>query len=150
MIRLRLFSVLFLSAVFVVSTASAQNPPLAWPSGSLLDRIMTQAEPHSGAWTAEQITTMSRLRDEAMNDPYAYSQLAYLADGIGPRLDWVIAGGCCGGLRQSHFQELYRWLSQRRWRGVSPSIRAQLRGRSVAFDPGIKWLRSVLLNVPLG
>ena len=86
MIHLRYFPVLLLSAASFVSAASAQNPLVTRPAGSLLDRIMTQAEPGSGAWTPEQIATMSRLRNEAMNDPYTYSKLAYLTDSIGPRL----------------------------------------------------------------
>ena len=86
MARLRYFPALLLSAASFVSTVSAQNPPVARPAGSILDRIMTQAEPGSGAWTAEQIATMSRLRNGAMNDPYTYSKLTYLADSIGPRL----------------------------------------------------------------
>jgi carboxypeptidase Q len=86
MVHLQFLSVLLLSAASFVSTAPAQNPPITRPSGSILDRIMTEAEPGSGAWTEEQIATMSRLRNEAMNDPYAYSRLTYLADGIGPRL----------------------------------------------------------------
>ena len=93
MARLRYFPVLLLSAASFVSTVSAQNPQVARPAGSILDRIMTQAEPGSGAWTAEQIATMSRLRNEAMNDPYTYSKLTYLADSIGPRLSGSVQAG---------------------------------------------------------
>ncbi|HET6931162.1 MAG TPA: M20/M25/M40 family metallo-hydrolase [Candidatus Acidoferrum sp.] len=40
----------------------------------------------NGAWTAEQIATMGRLRDAAMQDPYALTELRHLTDNIGPRL----------------------------------------------------------------
>ena len=39
-----------------------------------------------GAWTPEQIGTMNRIRDAAMADPYAYTELEHLTDNIGPRL----------------------------------------------------------------
>ena len=38
------------------------------------------------AWTPEQIATMEKLRDAAMNDPYALNELRHLTDNIGPRL----------------------------------------------------------------
>ena len=77
---------LLLSTASLISTASAQNPPVAAPPGSVLDRISTLAGSATGAWTAQQIATMSRLRDAALGDDYAYNQLAYLTDAIGPRL----------------------------------------------------------------
>jgi Zn-dependent M28 family amino/carboxypeptidase len=39
-----------------------------------------------GAWTPQQIATMQQLRDAAMNDPYAYTELRHLTDNIGPRI----------------------------------------------------------------
>lgn len=42
--------------------------------------------PSTGAWTAEQIATMAKLRDSAMEDPYALTELRHLTDNIGPRL----------------------------------------------------------------
>ncbi len=52
-----------------------------------------------GAWTPAQIATMERLRDAALADPYAYTELRHMTDNIGPRLagsaqatqavDWV-------------------------------------------------------------
>ncbi len=48
-----------------------------------LDRYVGGAP---GAWTPEQIATMGRLRDAAMADPYAYTELQHLTDSIGPRL----------------------------------------------------------------
>lgn len=38
------------------------------------------------AWTDEQLATMEKLRDAAMKDPYAYTELHHLTDNIGPRL----------------------------------------------------------------
>ncbi len=52
-----------------------------------------------GAWTPAQIANMERLRDAALSDPYALTELRHLTDNIGPRLagspqaqhavDWV-------------------------------------------------------------
>ncbi len=38
------------------------------------------------AWTPEQMARMARLRDAALNDPYALDQLRHLTNSIGPRL----------------------------------------------------------------
>lgn len=40
----------------------------------------------TGAWTADQIATMARLRDAALQDSYALAELRHLTDNIGPRL----------------------------------------------------------------
>jgi carboxypeptidase Q len=40
----------------------------------------------TGMWTGEQVATMARLRDAAMNDPYALAELRHLTDNIGPRI----------------------------------------------------------------
>jgi hypothetical protein len=40
----------------------------------------------TGAWTPEQIATMARLRDAALQDSYALTELRHLTDNIGPRL----------------------------------------------------------------
>jgi len=39
-----------------------------------------------GAWTPDQLATMAKLRDAAMNDPYALTELRHLTDNIGPRI----------------------------------------------------------------
>jgi carboxypeptidase Q len=39
----------------------------------------------NGAWTTDQIATMGRLRDSAMQDSYALTELRHLTDNIGPR-----------------------------------------------------------------
>ncbi|HMD19676.1 MAG TPA: hypothetical protein VKH40_05115 [Alloacidobacterium sp.] len=40
----------------------------------------------TGAWTEDQIATMAKIRDAAMQDPYALDELRHLTDNIGPRL----------------------------------------------------------------
>jgi carboxypeptidase Q len=40
----------------------------------------------TGAWTTDQIATMGRLRDAAMQDSYALTELRHMTDNIGPRL----------------------------------------------------------------
>ncbi|MGC1298518.1 MAG: M20/M25/M40 family metallo-hydrolase [Alloacidobacterium sp.] len=40
----------------------------------------------TGAWTEDQIATMAKLRDAAMQDSYALNELRHLTDNIGPRL----------------------------------------------------------------
>ena len=92
---------LLLSASCVAPSVWAQGPPTAQLPGSVADRIVSAAEPGHGVWKPEQIATMNRLRDEALRDPYAYKQLSYLTDNIGPRLsgstqantavDWIAA-----------------------------------------------------------
>lgn len=71
--------------VFLVATvALAQNPPAQ--QNTYLDRLNAMIAGGTGAWTPEQITTMERLRDAAMHDPYALKELRHLTDNIGPRL----------------------------------------------------------------
>lgn len=62
----------------------AQNP--ASPPSSMLDRINFMLNGGPSAWTPEQLSTMARLRDAAMSDPYALNELRHLTDNIGPRL----------------------------------------------------------------
>jgi hypothetical protein len=40
----------------------------------------------TGVWTTDQIATMARLRDAALQDSYALAELRHLTDNIGPRL----------------------------------------------------------------
>jgi carboxypeptidase Q len=68
-----------------VLQAQQQTPPAAPPT--LLDRLNAfLGMGGKSAWTHEQLTTMERLRDAAMKDPYAYNELRHLTDNIGPRL----------------------------------------------------------------
>ena len=86
MIRLQFCISLLISAACLTATAWTQDSTVASPPGSLLNRAATPSASDMGAWTGEQIATMNRLRDGAIRDSYAYSQLAYLTDIIGPRL----------------------------------------------------------------
>jgi Zn-dependent M28 family amino/carboxypeptidase len=49
-------------------------------------RVAELIKEPNGAWKAEQIANMGRLRDAAMNDKYAIRELRHLTDNIGPRL----------------------------------------------------------------
>ncbi|HYK35092.1 M20/M25/M40 family metallo-hydrolase [Alloacidobacterium sp.] len=53
---------------------------------SVQDRLQRLMNPSTGAWTADQIATMAKLRDAAMQAPYALTELRHLTDNIGPRL----------------------------------------------------------------
>ena len=62
----------------------ARTAPGAPPSyQERMNRLMNTS---TGAWTADQIATMARLRDAAMGDAYALEELRHLTDNIGPRL----------------------------------------------------------------
>src|SRR6201996_4123016 len=60
----------------------AQTPDPQSPQA----RIAQMLNESPGAWTPEQIANMERLRDAALNDPYALNELRHLTDNIGPRL----------------------------------------------------------------
>ena len=49
-------------------------------------RIAQLLNESPGAWTPAQIANMERLRDAALSDPYALTELRHLTDNIGPRL----------------------------------------------------------------
>ena len=93
MIRVQLLLLLIISTAALIPTSLAQSPPKAAPPGSLLYRDLTSIDSDKGAWTAEQMAIMSRLRDAALGDDYAYRQLAYLTDTIGPRLAGSLQAG---------------------------------------------------------
>jgi carboxypeptidase Q len=59
-----------------------QNSPPPNPR----DRIAAMMKISNGAWTEEQIANMERLRNAAMRDSYALTELRHLTDNIGPRL----------------------------------------------------------------
>src|SRR5271154_768673 len=79
-----------LAAVVSVFASSvlAQTPPAqAPPSGpTVQDRIARMMSPGTGAWTTDQLATMTLLRDAALTDPYALTELRHLTDNIGPRI----------------------------------------------------------------
>lgn len=53
---------------------------------TLQDHLQRLMNGTPGAWTSDQIATMAKLRDAAMQDPYALHELRHLTDNIGPRL----------------------------------------------------------------
>ena len=67
-------------ALLSVAAAWGQAPP---GLQQRLDRLMGGG---NGAWTTEQLATMGRLRDAALSDDYALTQLRHLTNNIGPRL----------------------------------------------------------------
>jgi carboxypeptidase Q len=64
------------------SCSFAQTPSPQSPQARLA-RILNESP---GAWTPAQIGNMERLRDDALSDPYALTELRHLTDNIGPRL----------------------------------------------------------------
>jgi hypothetical protein len=82
---------LVLLAVFAVgaSLLSGQNAQPNGPPSTpqrIMDRLNAMMAGGKSAWTPEQLSTMERLRDAAMKDPYALDELRHLTDNIGPRL----------------------------------------------------------------
>jgi carboxypeptidase Q len=61
------------------------NPPAA-PPNALRQRMAHFLDPGNGAWTEKQIAAMGRIRDAALSDDYALTELRHLTDNIGPRL----------------------------------------------------------------
>jgi hypothetical protein len=74
-----------LAAGMAVSRCPAQNAPPP-PPPSILDRLNAMMAGGKSAWTPEQLAAMERLRDAALGDPYALTELRHLTDNIGPRL----------------------------------------------------------------
>ena len=60
-------AVTVLACVWATGYGAARQPPVQ----SLRERILSLTKTSNGAWTAEQIAAMSRLRDAAMTDKYA-------------------------------------------------------------------------------
>ncbi len=73
------FAILTLFLTTGIGAQSATAPPVAHPRRG-------PAEPSLGAWTADQIANMRRLREAAMADDYALRELRHLTDNIGPRI----------------------------------------------------------------
>ena len=63
----------------------AQDTP-AGTTPSITDKLTKPTGSDTGAWADEQIATMNCIRDAAISDPYAYNELMYSTDSIGPRL----------------------------------------------------------------
>jgi len=72
-------------AIAIAPFCAAQSAPPAAPP-SILDRLNAMLDGGKSAWTPEQLATMERLRDAAMKDTYALTELRHLTDNIGPRL----------------------------------------------------------------
>lgn len=64
---------------------SAQSAP-SQSAPSPLDRLNAMVSGGKNAWTPEQLAVMKRLREAALKDPYALTELRHLTDNIGPRL----------------------------------------------------------------
>jgi Zn-dependent M28 family amino/carboxypeptidase len=83
-------SLLFIVAALLVAySGAAQPPPSAAqpaPAARAAAGPAAYLDPGTGAWTGEQIATMGRIRDAALDDDYAYRELKVLTDNIGPRL----------------------------------------------------------------
>ena len=81
--------VAWIAAVLLAQSGSqdliAQTGPAA-PAPAMQDRMARFMGSGTGAWTPEQLATMDRIRDAALNDDYALTQLRHLTDNIGPRL----------------------------------------------------------------
>ncbi|MBV8865484.1 MAG: M20/M25/M40 family metallo-hydrolase [Acidobacteriaceae bacterium] len=67
----------------VAAPFQSQTPPTP-PSPK--DRINAMLNASPGAWSEEQIATMERLRDAALKDEYALTELQHLTNNIGPRI----------------------------------------------------------------
>ena len=80
-----LVAVAALAAVLAGPCCTAQSAP-AQSAPSMLDRLYAMIAEGRSAWHPEQLATMARLRDAAMQDPYALNELRHLTDNIGPRL----------------------------------------------------------------
>ena len=76
-------ALLLLPSLAAQTTPATTSTPASPGMQQRLDRFANNS---NGAWTAEQLQTMSRIRDAAMNDRYAYDELRHLTDNIGPRL----------------------------------------------------------------
>jgi carboxypeptidase Q len=74
------------AASFLCLPCEAQTPAPPAASSPYQERIMRLMKSSTGAWTPDQIATMGRLRDAAMQDSYALAELRHLTDNIGPRL----------------------------------------------------------------
>jgi carboxypeptidase Q len=72
----------------IADSGFTQTPssPSAAPPNALRQRMAHFLDPGNGAWTAQQIAAMGRIRDAALSDDYALTELRHLTDNIGPRL----------------------------------------------------------------
>ena len=85
------FATALLAAACAAQLCAAQSavpaqPSPSIPSPSIFDRLNAMMAGGKSAWTPQQLTTMERLREAALKDPYALDQLRHLTNNIGPRL----------------------------------------------------------------
>ena len=73
------------SGLFAQSTASKPADQNA-PKQDLRAQYFASLLNAKGVWTPEQLTTLRKLRDLALTDPYALDELRHLTMNIGPRL----------------------------------------------------------------
>jgi hypothetical protein len=83
-----IFAVIFASAglqgLVAQNDKTAAQAPASQPT--ILDRLHAMMDGGKSAWSDEQLRTMERLRDRAMESQYAYQELGHLTNNIGPRL----------------------------------------------------------------
>ena len=90
--RLRTFAaiaILVLSSLAVARAEGGGRPQASQQPAqppSILDRLNAMMGQGKSAWTAQQLDVMTKLRDVALNDPYALNELHHLTGNIGPRL----------------------------------------------------------------
>jgi len=86
--RLRLLAAVALPAFASFGTGAllrAQALPPT-PAPSMQQRLTRFLDSAAGAWTPAELEVMAGLRDAALSDDYAYSELRHLSNAIGPRL----------------------------------------------------------------
>jgi carboxypeptidase Q len=71
---------LFTASVLLGGVCAAQN---TLTFQQILERNISVGP---GAWSSDELAAMARLRDAALDDPYALTELRHLTDNIGPRL----------------------------------------------------------------
>src|SRR5580698_10882446 len=80
------FAMLSKPYLFASSAALCLSLPCLAPAQSIQDRLQRLMNSSTGVWTEDQMATMAKLRDAAMQDPYALNELRHLTDNIGPRI----------------------------------------------------------------
>src|SRR5579859_4269009 len=77
---------LLASAVAVPACGVAQQAQQTTTQQTPQARIARLMSEPQGSWTSQQLDTMEHLRDAALSDSYAYTELRHLTDNIGPRI----------------------------------------------------------------
>jgi carboxypeptidase Q len=84
----RFWRSLTLALPLITALGFAQSPsnPKATAPSELEQRMGRFLDPGEGAWTPEQIEVMNRVREAALSDDFALTELRHLSNNIGPRL----------------------------------------------------------------